>query len=188
MKKRAARVLITACFALCFGTVAYAGSSTVIFNGSGGSILIVTSAPGIRLDNFEVTGGGDFSAKQQLRTSSPTVIVREGEFSGGGSIGVITYATNPEAKFGAYLASDETGYLREQVTHGSSVEFMAEARGSGKGTLEILSTSLEGLDFNFDLIFDYSTMSVLASAQAFDLSWVTSFDQSVQVSGITQTQ
>jgi len=164
-------------------TVAFAGSSTVIFNGSAGSILIVTSAPGLTIDNFEVIGGADLSAKQQLSTSSPTVILREGEFSGGGSIRVITKATDPQAEFGIHLASNETGYLGESVYHGSSVEFIAEAESSGEGTLEIVSTSPHSLDFNFSLIFDYSTMSVLASAQPFDLGWITFFDQSVDVSG-----
>ena len=167
-----------------FATVAFAGSSTVIFNGGGGSILIVTSAPGVRLDNFGVTGGGEFSAKQTLSTSSPTVIVREGAFSGGGSIRVITDATDPQAELGVYLASNDTGYLGESVTHGSSVEFVVEAQGSGEGTLEIISTAPESLDFNFGLIFDYSTMSVVANARPFDLTWITSFDESVGISGI----
>jgi len=188
MRKRLVKSLIIASFALGFATLAYAGSSTVIFNGSGGSILIVTSAPGIRLDNFKVTGGGDFSAKQQLSTSSPTVIIREGEFFGGGSIRAITHATNPQAEFGVYLASNDTGYLGESVTHGSLVEFIVEAQGSGEGTLEIMATSPESLDFNFGLIFDYSTMSVLASARPFDLGWITFFDQSVEVDGIAQAQ
>lgn len=184
MRKRLARTLITVVFVLSFATLAFAGSSTVIFNGGGGSILIVTSAPGVRLDNFEVSGGGNFSAKQQLSTSSPTVIVREGAFSGGGSIRVMTDATDPQAEFGVYLASNESSYLGESVTHGSSVQFVLQAQGSGEGTLEIISTSPESLDFNFGLIFDYSTMSVLASARPFDLGWITFFDESVDVSGI----
>lgn len=188
IRKRLARTLITVVFVLSFATLAFAGSSTVIFNGGGGSILIVTSAPGVALDNFEVSGGGNFSAKQQLSTSSPTVIVREGAFSGGGSIRVMTDATDPQAEFGVYLASNETGYLGESVTHGSSVQFMLQAQGSGEGTLEIISTSPESLDFNFGLIFDYSTMSLLASAQPFDILWVTSFDESLEVSGIAQAQ
>lgn len=101
---------------------------------------------------------------------------------------MITDATNPQAEFGVYLASNETGYLGESVTHGSSVEFIVEAQGSGEGTLEIISTSPGSVDFNLGLIFDYSTMSVLASAHPFDLGWITFFDQSVDVSGIAQAQ
>lgn len=101
---------------------------------------------------------------------------------------MVTDATDPQAEFGVYLASSDTGYLGELVTHGSSVEFIVEAGASGEGTLEIISASPESLDFNFGLIFDYSTMSVLASARPFDILWVTSFDQSVQVSGIAQAE
>ena len=101
---------------------------------------------------------------------------------------MITDTTDPQAQFGVYLATGETGYLGELVTHGSSVEFIVEAQGSGEGTLEIMSTAPESLDFNFGLIFDYSTMSVLASAHPFDLGWITFFDQSVDVSGIAQAQ
>lgn len=101
---------------------------------------------------------------------------------------MITDATDPQAEFGVYLASNETGYLGESVTHGSSVEFVLQAQGSGEGTLEIISTSPESLDFSFGLIFDYSSMSVLASARPFDLGWITFFDQSVEVSGVAQSQ
>lgn len=186
MRKIVVRVLIMVVFTLCFASLAYAGSSTVIFNGGSGSIFIVTSAPGISLDNFGVTSGGDFSAKQQLSTSSPTVIVREGQYSGGGSITVFTKTTDPEALFGTYLASDETGYLGESVIHGSSVEFLAEAHGSGQGTLEIIAYCPQRLDFGFGLFFDYSAMSVFANASPFDISWITMFDESVDVSGTAQ--
>lgn len=170
-------------FTLGLATLAYAGSSTVFFDGSGGSILIVTSAPGVSLDNFEVTSEGNFRVQQQLTTSSPTSIMREGEFSGGGTITVMTNATEPEADFGVYLASDQTGHLAELVTQGNSVEFMLEAQAEGEGDLQILSSSSEMLNFSFGLIYDYSNMSVVANAMPFDLAWITSFDESVSISG-----
>lgn len=183
MRKKLVEIIMAIVFTLGWATLAYAGSSTVIFDGSGGSILIVTSAPGVSLDNFEVTSEGNFRAQQQLITSSPTSIMREGEFSGGGTIRVITKATGPEAEFGVYLASDETGYVAELVTHGYSVEFLLEAQAEGKGDLQIVSTSPEMLNLSFGLIFDYSTMSVVANARPFDLAWITSFDESVGISG-----
>ena len=190
MKKELTRILVTvSLFVFCFATLAYASSSTVIFNGSGGKIFIATSAPGVHSDNFVVISGGDFGAKQMLSTSSSTSILREGNFSGGGSITAITNTTDPQAKFGIYLASNKTGYLIESFTHGSSAKFTAEAWSEGKGYLEIMSTSsLEILDFNFGLNFDSCTMRVLANARPFNLSWVTHFDHSLKVSGTAQTE
>jgi len=184
MRKRLARVLITACFALCFATLAFAGSSTLSFSGGSGSILIITTAPGVTIDNFGVSGGGTFSAIQELRTSSPTVIARNGEFSGGGSIRVITNTTDPEVDFGAYLDSDNSGYLGQSVVTGSSVEFQLSAQGSGSGNLEILADTEHQLDFQFNLIYDASTMDAIASAIPFHLNWITQFDSSAQIGGI----
>lgn len=190
MKKRSSRVLSTVCFfVVCLTTLAYASSSTIIFNGNGGRISIVTSAPGVRSDKFVVVGGGDFGAKQMLSTSHSISIIREGNFSGGGSITAITDTADPQAKFGIHLASDKTGYLIESFTHGSSVKFAAEAQSKGQGYLEIISSSsLEILDFQFGLVFDSCTMDVLANARPFSLSWLTYFDHSVKVGGTAQTR
>lgn len=183
MRKRLVGIIMTMVFTLGLGTLAYAGSSTVFFNGSGGSIFIVTSAPGISVDNFGVTSEGDLSAYQALSTSSPTVISRQGEFSGGGSILVVTNSTGPNAEVAAYLASDGSGYLAEIVTAGSSAKFVLEAGASGQGDLQIIANSPGMMDFSFGLIFDYSAMSVIANARLFDMAWITSFDNSVSVSG-----
>lgn len=183
MRKRLVRTVITACFALGFATLAYAGSSTISFSGGSGSILIITTAPGITIDNFEVTSGGEFSAVQQLSTSSPTIILREGDFSGGGSIRVITDVTDPEVQFGAYLSSDDSGYLGQSVATGSSAEFQLSAQGSGSGNLEIVTATEEQLDFQFNLIYDASTMDVIASADPFHINWITQFDSSAQIGG-----
>jgi len=184
MRKRLARALITACFALSFASLAFAGSSTLSFSGGSGSILIITTAPGITIDNFEVSGGESFSAIQQLRTSSPTIIVRDGDFSGGGSIRVITNTTDPAVQFGAYLSSDNSGYLGQSVVTGSSVEFQLSAQGSGSGNLEILTDTEGQLDFQFNLIYDASTMDTMVSAVPFHLSWITQFDSGTQIGGI----
>jgi len=168
----------------CLAVVAYTGSSTLSFSGGDGSILLITTAPGITIDNFEVSGGGSFSAIQQLSTSSPTVIVRDGEFSGGGSIRVITKTTDPEVQFGAYLDSDNSGYLGQSVATGSSVEFQLSAQGSGRGNVEIFTDTEEQLDFQFNLIYDASTMDAIASAIPFHLNWITQFDSSAQIGGI----
>jgi len=149
MRKRLARVLITACFALCFATLAFAGSSTLSFSGGSGSILIITTAPGVTIDNFGVSGGGTFSAIQELRTSSPN-----------------------------------SGYLGQSVVTGSSVEFQLSAQGSGSGNLEILADTEHQLDFQFNLIYDASTMDAIASAIPFHLNWITQFDSSAQIGGI----
>jgi len=183
MRKRLVGIIMGIVFTLGLAGLAYTGSSTVFFDGSGGSILIVISAPGVSLDNFEVTSEGNFRAQQQLTTSSPTSIMREGEYSEGGTIKVITNASEPEVEFGVYLTSDGTGYLAELVTQGYSVEFLLEAQAEGGGDLQILTSSPEMLNFSFGLIYDYSNMSVVANAMPFDLAWITSFDKSVGVSG-----
>ncbi|MEA3485509.1 MAG: hypothetical protein U9R03_02255 [Candidatus Aerophobetes bacterium] len=189
MKKRLTKVLITVSFfVFCFATFAYASSSTVIFNGSGGKISITTSAPGVRSDYFIVISGGEFGAKQTLSTSHSTSIIREGNFSGGGSITAITDTGDPQTEFGIYLESDKSGYLIESFHHGSSVKFAAEAQSKGKGYLEVMCASLEILDFEFGLHFDSCRMGVLANAKPFDLSWVTYFDHSAKMSGVAQTE
>jgi len=184
MRKRLVGTLITACFLLGFATLAYAGSSTISFSGGGGSILIITTAPGVTVDNFEVTSGGDFSAAQQLSTGSPTIILREGEFSEGGLITVITDTTDPGVDFGVHLSSDDSGYLGQSVITGYSLEVQLSAQGSGSGNLELVTNTEEQLDFQFNLMYDASTVDVIASADPFNLSWITQFDSSVQIGGI----
>lgn len=184
MRKRLVRTLITACFALGFTTLAFAGSSSISFSGGSGSILIITTAPGITIDNFEVSGGESLSANQYLSTSSPTVIVRDGKFSGGGYIRVITNTADPEVDFGAYLSSDDSGYLGQSVAHGSSLEVQLSAQGIGKGNLAIYAYTEEQLGFQFNLMYDASTMNVIASADPFRVNWITHFDSSAQIDGV----
>ena len=188
MRKKIARILITACFALCFATLAYAGSSTLSFSGGSGFILISTTAPGITSDSFRVDGGGSFSANQYLSTSSATVIVRNGEFSGGGFIGVATDTTDPRVQFVAYLSSDNSGYLGQSVATGSSVEFQLSAQGTGRGNLEIFTNTEQRLDFQFILLYDASTIDTIINADPFHLAWVTQFDNSVQIGGGARTE
>jgi len=170
------------------GIPGFAGTSAVIFDGSGGEILIVTSTPGISVDNFQVIGGGEFSAKQQVSSYSPSIIVREGGFSGGGSMTVITDATAPEVEFGAYLQASSSGYLGQTVDTSSSVMFDLSVWGEGEGDLQIFSEAPGRVDFNFGLLFDISTMSVIAHSNPFSISWITSFDQQVQTSGTAEAE
>jgi len=183
MKKKLVTTLITACFVFCFAALAYAGSTAISFSGGNGFILISTTAPGIESDSFEVDGGGSFSANQLLSTSSPTVIIRNGEFSGGGFIGVATNTTDPQVKFEAYLTSDDSGRLGQSVDTTSSAEFQLSAEGSGRGNLEIYTNTGERLDFEFYLIYDASTMNTIANADPFHLGWVTQFDSNMQIDG-----
>jgi len=136
MNKRLVRPLIIVSLLFSLATFAYAGTSTVMFDGSGGEILIVTSSPGIEIDNFQVVGKGEFSAKQQVSTYSPTTIIREGGFSGGGSMMVITQADAPQVEFGAYLQASDSGYLGQTIDTGSSVMFDLNIWGEGEGDLE----------------------------------------------------
>lgn len=169
-----------------FAAVGFAGSSTVIFDGSGGEILIISSSPGITIDNFQVVGEGEFSAKQQVSTYSPTTIIREGGFSGGGSIMVITQADAPQVEFGAYLQASDSGYLGQTIDTGSSVIFDLSIWGEGEGDLEVSSEAPGWVYFDFGLLFDVSTMSVTAQANPFTISWITSFDEYVQISGLAE--
>jgi len=183
MRKKLVSTLITVVFILCFTTLAYAGSTAISFSGGNGFILINTTAPGIANDSFEVDGGGSFSANQLLSTSSPTVIIRNGEFSGGGFIGVATDTTDPQVKFEAYLSSDDSGWLGQAVDTTSSAEFQLSAGGRGRGNLEIYTNTGERLDFEFYLIYDASTMNTIANADPFHLGWITQFDSNVQIDG-----
>lgn len=186
MNKRLVRDLIIVSLLLSLATFAYAGTSTVMFDGSGGEILIVTSSPGIEIDNFQVVGKGEFSAKQQVSTYSPTTIVREGGFSGGGSMMVITQADAPQVEFGAYLQASDSGYLGQTIDTGSSVMFDLNIWGEGEGDLEVFSEAPGWVYFDFGLLFDVSTMSVTAQANPFTISWITSFDEYVQISGLAE--
>jgi len=187
MRKKLAGILITGILVLCFTTLAYAGSSTLSFSGGNGSILIITTAPGVTIDNFKVSGGGSFSANQYLSTSSATLIIRDGEFSGGGFIRVATNTTDPEVQLVAYLDSDNSGYLEQSVATGSSVEFQLFAQGSGRGNLEIFTNTEQRLDFQFILLYDASTIDTIINADPFHLAWVTQFDSSAQIYGGART-
>lgn len=176
MRKRLITILITATFCLFFMRFAYASSTSLSFSGSGGSILITTTAPGIAGDEFEVNAGGNLSVIQQVSTSSPTVISRYGEFSGGGFIRAITATSDPDVEFGAYLSSDGSGWLGESVDTGSSAEFALSAEGKGKGRLEIIAYTGGWLGSEFVLGYDACTLGVIADANQFNLGWITEFD------------
>lgn len=188
MRKRLVETLIIACFALGLATLAYAGSSTLSFSGGSGSILIITTAPGITIDNFEVSGGGSFSANQYLSTSSAAIIIRDGEFSGGGFIRVATNTADPEVELVAYLDSDNSGYLQQSVDTRSSVEFELFAQGEGSGNLAIFTHTGERLDFQFILMYDASTIDTIINAKPFHLGWVTQYDSGAQIDGGMRTE
>jgi len=183
MKKRLITIFITAVFCLFFATFVYASSTSLSFSGSGGSILIVTTAPGIDADEFEVNAGENLSVNQQVSTSSPTAISREGEFSGGGFIRAITDTTDPDVTFGAYLSSNGSGWLGESVDTGSSANFGLSAEGKGNGRLEIIAYTGEWLSSEFVLGYDACTMGVMANANQFNLGWVTEFDSWATIEG-----
>lgn len=184
MRKRLVGTLIVAVLVFCFATRAYAGSSTLRFSGGSGSVLIITTAPGVTGASLEVDGGGSFRAFQYLSTSSSTIIVREGEFWGGeGFVAVVTNTTDPEVKFGAYLSSDNSGYLGHSVATGSSVEFQLSAQGSGSGNLEVFADTGQRLDCGFILTYDATMMNFSADSKPFSLSWITFFDNDVTIDG-----
>jgi len=97
---------------------------------------------------------------------------------------VITNTADPEVDFGAYLSSDHSGYLGQSIITGYSLEVQLSAQGSGSGNLEIVTATEEQLDCQFNLMYDASTMDVMATAIPFHLSWITQFDTSVQIGGI----
>jgi len=183
MRKKIAGALIAGVFCLLFTTFAYTSSTSLSFSGSGGSILIATTAPGIAGDEFEVNAGGNLSVAQQVSTSSPTAISREGEFSGGGFIRAITNTSDPDVTFGAYLSSNDNGSLGESVDTGHSANFGLSAKGKGKGRLEIVAYTGGWLGSEFVLGYDTSTMRVVANANQFNLGWVTEFDSGVSIDG-----
>lgn len=175
-----------------FGSASFAGSSTVSFTGGNARIQIITGAPGI-VDQCEASGG-ELLVQQQLTTHSPTTIVRQAEFSGGGSITVVSY-TSPSfsggvsdvshatVNFGVELKANSEGRLNQLISTGSPTQIQLAAEASGDGSLLMVANSKKNFDFNFALIFDYSEMSVLASADPFAISWITDFDDQMGISG-----
>ena len=89
--------------------------------------------------------------------------------------------------FGVELEANE-GRLKEFITTGSPTQIQLAADAIGDGILLILANSEKYIDFNFVLIFDYSQMSILASADPFGISWITDFDDQMEVSGIAASQ
>lgn len=103
---------------------ALAGSTTINYGGTNGTVSINTSTPGYS-DNFSMNAGGDFSGYHNV---SPYSLSREAEFSGGGDIYAATYTSD----FTAGIAiQGDTGYLGQNVHIGSlSTDFLAQASGT----------------------------------------------------------
>lgn len=121
------KLIIGLCIFLFFLTtnIVFAGSTTINYGGTNGSISINTSTPGYN-DDFSMNAGGDFSG---YHSASPYTLSREAKFSGGGDIYAATYASDMVV---GITIEGNTGYLGENVDVSSSLaaDFLAQASGS----------------------------------------------------------
>ncbi len=104
---------------------ALAGSTTINYGGTNGTVSINTSTPGYS-DNFSMNAGGDFSGYHDVTAYT---LSRAAQFLGGGDIRATTYTS--DMIVGITIEGD-TGYLGQNVDVSSSLatDFSAQADGS----------------------------------------------------------
>lgn len=159
------KLIITICLLLLllFPIAAFAGSTTINYGGTNGTVSINTSTPGYN-DSFSMNSGGDFGGYHAVDAYS---LSREAQFSGGGDIYAATYVS--DLTVGIIIEGD-TGYLGQNVYAGSlSTDFLAQASGGSYLIDSYVGDSLVGIGMNLqgngygelggDFFVDYATLS-----------------------------
>ncbi len=119
---------------------ALAGSTTINYGGTNGTVSINTSTPGYS-DNFSMNAGGDFFGYHDVTAYT---LSREAEFSGGD---IYAATCTPDMIVGITIEGD-TGYLGENVDVSSSlaVNFLAQASGGSYLIDSYVGNSLLGIE------------------------------------------
>ena len=122
---------------------AFAGSTTINYGGTNGTVSINTSTPGYS-DNFSMNSRGGFSGQHAVNTSS---LSREVQFSASGDVYAATYAS--DLTVGIVIQGD-TGYLGQSVDVSSSLttNFLAQASGTYEIDSYVSNNSLLGIGMN----------------------------------------